>query len=198
MVAEGRASAGLVKAACQKLDQYLAVCQLGITICSLGIGAFVEPAIAVLIEPLLEPLGVPEALLHPIALAVALFIASFLHVVFGELAPKTFAIQKAEGTSLFVAPFMRFFYYLLSPLTTLFNGTANVITGALGVAPASESDETHSEEEIRQLIAQSTSRGSWRRTRSTGSRASSAWRRRWRARSWSPGPTSSRSPRSWA
>jgi len=129
------------------------------TICSLGIGALAEPAIAVLIEPILEPLGVSEGLLHPIALAVALFIASFLHVVFGELAPKTFAIQKAEGTALFVAPFMRFFYYLLLPLTVLFNGTANAITGALGVAPASDSDETHSEVEIRQLIAQSTQQG---------------------------------------
>jgi CBS domain containing-hemolysin-like protein len=159
LVSEGRGGAGLVKEAQGKLDQYLAVCQLGITICSLGIGALAEPAIAVLIEPILEPLGVSEGLLHPISLAVALFIASFLHVVFGELAPKTFAIQKAESTALFVAPFMRFFYYLLLPLTVLFNGTANAITGALGVAPASDSDETHSEVEIRQLIAQSTQKG---------------------------------------
>ena len=159
LVRDRRPSAGLVKIACQKLDQYLAVCQLGITICSLGIGALAEPAIADLIEPGLGNLGIPETLLHPIALTIALSIASFLHVVFGELAPKTFAIQRAERTSLFVAPFMRFFYYLLYPLTTFFNGTANAITGALGVAPASESDETHSEEEIRQLIAQSTRSG---------------------------------------
>ena len=159
MVQDGGAGAGLVRIARQKLDQYLAVCQLGITICSLGIGALAEPAIAVLIEPLLERLGLPEALLHPIALAIALFIASFLHVVFGELAPKTFAIQKPEGTSLFVSPFMRFFYYLLLPLTAVFNGTANAITSLLGVRPASESDETHSEEEIRQLVAQSTRSG---------------------------------------
>jgi len=156
---EGRSSAGLVQAARDKLDQYLAVCQLGITICSLGIGALAEPAIANLIDPLLEAVGLPGGLVHPIAIAIALFIASFLHVVFGELAPKTFAIQKAEGTSLFVAPFMRFSYYVLYPLTMLFNGTANAITGALGVPPASESDETHTEEEIRQLIAQSTRHG---------------------------------------
>ncbi|WP_228282274.1 hemolysin family protein [Rubrobacter tropicus] len=159
LVAERKPSAGLVKVAQQKLDQYLAVCQLGITVCSLGIGALAEPAIANLIEPLLETLGIPASLLHPIAIAIALFIASFLHVVFGELAPKTFAIQKAEGTSLFVAPFMRFFYYLLLPFTIVFNGTANAITGALGVAPASEGDDTHSEQEIRQLIAQSTEQG---------------------------------------
>jgi CBS domain containing-hemolysin-like protein len=159
LVEEGRPSASLVKAAQQKLDRYLAVCQLGITVCSLGIGALAEPAIANLIEPLLEVVGLPASLLHPIAIAVALFIASFMHVVFGELAPKTFAIQKAEGTSLFVAPFMRFFYYLLLPFTVVFNGTANAITGALGVPPASEGDDTHSEQEIRRLIAQSTEHG---------------------------------------
>jgi CBS domain containing-hemolysin-like protein len=159
LVEEGRASAGIVKTARSRLDRYLAVCQLGITICSLGIGALAEPAIATLIEPLLEVLGLPGSLLHPIAIALALFVASFLHVVFGELAPKTFAIQKAVGTSLFVAPFMRFFYYMLLPFTVVFNGTANAITGALGVPPASESDETHSEQEIRQLIAQSTEHG---------------------------------------
>ena len=159
LVDEGKPSAGLVRIAQQRLDQYLAVCQLGITVCSLGIGALAEPAIANLIEPLFEPLGLPTSLQHPVAIAIALFIASFLHVVFGELAPKTFAIQKAEGTSLFVAPFMRFFYYLLYPFTIVFNGTANAITGALGVAPASEGDDTHSEQEIRQLIAQGTDRG---------------------------------------
>ncbi len=159
LVQQGHSSATLVQAARQKLDQYLAVCQLGITICSLGIGALAEPAIANLVDPVLEAVGLPHSLTHPIAIAIALFIASFMHVVFGELAPKTFAIQRAEGTSLFVAPFMRFFYYVLYPLTTLFNGTANAITGALGVPPASESDETHSEDEIRQLIAQSTQHG---------------------------------------
>jgi CBS domain containing-hemolysin-like protein len=163
LVEEGKPSAGLVKVAQQKLDRYLAVCQLGITVCSLGIGALAEPAIANLIEPLLGTLGLPASLLHPIAIAIALFIASFLHVVFGELAPKTFAIQKAEGTSLFVAPFMRFFYLLLYPFTIVFNGTANAITGALGVAPASEGDDNHSEQEIRQLIAQGTDRGIFER-----------------------------------
>ena len=159
LVDEGKPSAGLVRVAQQRLDQYLAVCQLGITVCSLGIGALAEPAIANLIDPLLAALGVPASLLHPIAIGIALFIASFLHVVFGELAPKTLAIQKAEGTSLFVAPFMRFFYYLLYPFTKVFNGTANAITGALGVPPASTGDDTHSEQEIRQLIAQSTEHG---------------------------------------
>ncbi|CAN5224551.1 hemolysin family protein [soil metagenome] len=159
MVNEGRTSANLVQTATSRLDQYLAVCQLGITISSLGIGALAEPAIASLIEPLFESAGITGAFVHPVAIAIALFIASFLHVVFGELAPKTLAIQRAESTSLFVAPFMRFFYYLLYPLTALFNGTANSITRAFGIAPAGEGEESHTEEEIRTLISQSTRHG---------------------------------------
>ncbi|WP_235401238.1 hemolysin family protein [Rubrobacter aplysinae] len=159
MVREGRTSSNLVQTATSRLDQYLAVCQLGITISSLGIGALAEPAIAHLIEPIFESVGVPGALVHPAAIAIALLIASFFHVVFGELAPKTLAIQKAEGTSLFVAPFMRFFYYLLYPFTKVFNGTANAVTRAFGVPPAGEGEESHTEEEIRTLISQSTRQG---------------------------------------
>ncbi|SMC07448.1 Hemolysin, contains CBS domains [Rubrobacter radiotolerans DSM 5868] len=159
LITEGKASSGLVKTATDKLDQYLAVCQLGITICSLGIGALAEPAIARLIEPWIVSAGLPENLTHPVAIAIALFIASFFHVVFGELAPKTLAIQRPEGTSLAVSPFMLFFYYLLRPFVIFFNGTANAITSAFGVPPASESSETHSEEEIRMLVRQSATQG---------------------------------------
>jgi CBS domain containing-hemolysin-like protein len=159
LVEEGRASAGLVKEATGRLDAYLAVCQLGITISSLGLGALGEPAVAALIEPLLEPLGIEGGTLHFIAFVVGFSIISFLHVVFGELAPKTIAIQSSEGTSLFVAPFMRFFYYLLLPATVVFNGTANAFSRLLGYPPASESDETHSEDEIRTLVTQSARQG---------------------------------------
>ena len=159
LVQEGRRSAGLVKEATGRLDAYLAVCQLGITISSLGLGALGEPAIAALIEPLLTPLGVEGGALHFIAFVVGFSIISFLHVVFGELAPKTIAIQSSEGTSLFVAPFMKVFSYLLLPATYVFNGTANAFTRLLGYPPASESDETHSEDEIRTLVAQSARQG---------------------------------------
>jgi CBS domain containing-hemolysin-like protein len=159
MVDEGRASARLVQGATRKLDRYLAVCQLGITISSLGLGALGEPAIARLLEPVLAALGFSESLIHAIAFAIGFGIITFLHVVFGELAPKSFAIQKPEGTSLFVAPFMRFFYYLLLPGVVVFNGTANAVVRMLGVPPATEGSETYSEEEIRMLIAQSTRQG---------------------------------------
>ncbi|HZF57669.1 MAG TPA: hemolysin family protein, partial [Rubrobacter sp.] len=84
---------------------------------------------------------------------------TFLHVVFGELAPKSVAIARAEGTSLFVAPFMRFFYLLFYPGVVVFNGVANAVVRLFGVPPASESEEEHSEEELRLIIGRSTDRG---------------------------------------
>ena len=91
------------------------VSQLGITISSLGLGWIGEPAFAHFLQPLLEPLGVPDGTIHVIAFAAAFGTITFLHVVFGELAPKSVAIARAEGTALFVAPFMRFFYYSSGP-----------------------------------------------------------------------------------
>jgi CBS domain containing-hemolysin-like protein len=159
MVREGKASAGIVKEAIQNLDGYLAVCQLGITIASLGLGALGEPAIASLIEPLLGPLGVSEGPLHVVAFVLGFGIITFLHVVFGELAAKSFAIANPEGTSRLVAPFMKFFYYAFRPGVWLFNGTANAFVRMFGVPPASEGEEAHSEEELRLIIGQSTEQG---------------------------------------
>jgi CBS domain containing-hemolysin-like protein len=159
LVQEGRSGAGLVSEATGKLDAYLSVCQLGITISSLGLGWIGEPAFAHLIGPLLAPLGAPEASIHVISFGVAFGTITFLHVVFGELAPKSLAIARAEGTSLFVAPFMKFFYYLFRPGVIVFNGTANAIVSLFGVPPASETEETHSEEEVRLIVSQSARRG---------------------------------------
>jgi CBS domain containing-hemolysin-like protein len=107
----------------------------------------------------LEPLGVPEGSVHVIAFALAFGTITFLHVVLGELAPKSVAIANAEGTSLFVAPFMKFFYYLFLPGIYIFNGTANAVVRLFGVPAASEAEESHSEEELRIIIEQSARRG---------------------------------------
>jgi CBS domain containing-hemolysin-like protein len=158
MVQQGRASAGLIREATSNLDAYLAVCQVGITIASLGLGALGEPAIAELIDPLLGAF-IPESIVHTVAFAIAFGIITFLHVVFGELASKSFAIAKPEGTSQVVAPFMKFFYYLFLPLTVVFNGTANAFVRIFGIPPISEIDERHSEEELRMLVGQSSQQG---------------------------------------
>jgi CBS domain containing-hemolysin-like protein len=159
LVREGRRSSGLLKKATGKLDSYLSVCQLGITISSLGLGWIGEPAFKHLLEPLFIALSVPDGLTDAIAFAVAFATITFLHVVFGELAPKNVAIARAEGTSLFVAPFMRFFYYLFWPGIVVFNGTANAVVRLFGVPPASEAEEEHSEDELRLIIDRSTEQG---------------------------------------
>lgn len=158
MVQEGKASAGLVREATQSLDRHLAVCQVGITLASLGLGALGEPAVATLITPLLGSF-LPEAIIHTVAFAVAFGIITFLHVTYGELASKSFAIAMPEGTSQFVAPFMKFFYYLFRPAIWLFNGTANLSVSIFGIPPASETEERHSEEELHMLVSQSKRQG---------------------------------------
>ncbi|CCQ36270.1 DUF21/CBS domain protein [Natronomonas moolapensis 8.8.11] len=152
LVEEGRAGADVLSSVVGSLDDYLAVTQLGITIASLGLGWVGEPAVAALIEPLLSSV-LPPSLLHLAAFAIGFGFITFLHVVFGELAPKTLAIAEAERISLLVAPPMKLFYYLFYPGLVVFNGTANAFTRLLGVPPASETDETLGEREIRRVLA---------------------------------------------
>ena len=158
MVEEGRAGATLLQEVMRNLDDYLAVSQLGITISSLGLGWIGEPAVAALIEPVLEPL-VPEGTIHLAAFALGFGTITFLHVVFGELAPKTIAIQRAERLSLLIAPPMKAFYYLFVPGIIVFNGTANFFTRLIGIPPASETEETLEEEEILMVLSHSGQEG---------------------------------------
>jgi CBS domain containing-hemolysin-like protein len=158
LVEEGRAGAGTLQDVMGGLDNYLAVTQLGITVASLGLGWVGEPAIAALIEPVLESF-LSSDFIHLIAVALGFSIITFLHVVFGELAPKTIAIAEAERLALFVAPPMKFFYYLFYPGLVVFNGTANAFTSLLGVPPASETEETLEEREIRRVLARSSEAG---------------------------------------
>mgnify|MGYP000740103704 CR=1 FL=1 len=155
---EGRAGAGALQDVMTDLDNYLAVTQLGITLASLGLGWAGEPAIASLLEPVLGSV-LPPALVHLVAIAIGFAIITFLHVVFGELAPKTFAIARTERLSLLLAPPMKLFYLLFYPGIVVFNGAANAFTSALGVPPASESDETLGEREIRRVLARSGEEG---------------------------------------
>ena len=158
LVERGKPGAALVQDAIENLDDYLAVSQLGITLSSLGLGWIGEPAVAALIEPLLGQL-LPAGAVHLVAFALGFGFITFLHVVFGELAPKTFAIQEAARIALLVAPLMKFFYYVFVPGIIVFNGTANYFTRLAGVSPASESEETHTEEEIRMILTRSEETG---------------------------------------
>jgi CBS domain containing-hemolysin-like protein len=154
LVDEGRTGAGSLQDVMDDLDNYLATTQLGITIASLGLGWVGEPAVAALIEPVLASV-LPQGLIHAVAFAIGFSIITFLHVVFGELAPKTIAIAETERLSLFLAPPMKLSYVILYPGIVVFNGAANAFTRSLGVPPASELDETLGEQEIRRVLAQS-------------------------------------------
>ncbi|MUV57670.1 hemolysin family protein [Halogeometricum sp. CBA1124] len=158
LAAEGRTGSETLQEVMTNLDNYLATTQLGITIASLGLGWVGEPAVASLIEPVLAPI-LPEGTLHFVAFAIGFSIITFLHVVFGELAPKTLAIAQTERLSLFLAPPMKLFYYLLYPGIVVFNGAANAFTRSIGVPPASESDETLGERELLRVLTRSGEEG---------------------------------------
>lgn len=153
LIQEGRRTAPVVQEATENLDDYLAVSQLGITISSLGLGWVGEPAVAVLVEPILAPV-LPSTLLHAVTVAIGFGIVTFLHVVYGELAPKTLAIQRAEQIALLVAPPMKLFYYLFLPGIIVFNGVAIRSVRLFGVSPAAEEHGVHTEAEILTILSE--------------------------------------------
>lgn len=156
LVSEGNRRAKYAQKVTSQLDAYLSACQLGITLASLGLGWIGEPAIAELIvEPLLGNFQLDPAVIHTISFAVAFGTITFLHIVIGELGPKSIAIRKTEETSLWAAAPLMFFYKLSYPAIWLLNGSANVLLRRLGIEPASEHELAHTEEEIRQLVNQS-------------------------------------------
>jgi CBS domain containing-hemolysin-like protein len=135
------------------LDAYLSACQLGITLASLGLGWIGEPAFARLMEPPLVWLGVtsPE-LMHIVAFATAFTLISYLHIVLGELAPKSVAIRKPESVSLWTALPLFAFYWAMYPFIYLLNGSANLLLRKMGVQLATEGDDAHSAEELKQVL----------------------------------------------
>lgn len=142
------------------LDAYLSVCQLGITLASLGLGWIGEPAVARLLRPLLELLSITnEAVITSLSMAIGFTIITLLHVVLGELAPKTISIQKAEKTVLILALPMRAIYIVWYPVVVVMNGISNALLRLAGIRPASEAEQSHSAEELRMLIMDSSKGG---------------------------------------
>jgi CBS domain containing-hemolysin-like protein len=133
---DGRTGSRSVRHAVDHIDAYLAACQLGITITSLGIGVVGERAFAHLLEPVFGE--ATRILSIPLAGAVAFAIITLLHVVVGELSPKSLAIARAEPTALAVAAPMRAFYLLTRPIVDLFNWLGNLLLKPFGIPPARE------------------------------------------------------------
>ncbi|NLV20383.1 MAG: HlyC/CorC family transporter [Syntrophomonadaceae bacterium] len=160
LTAEGNKRARRAQECAEHLDAYLSVSQLGITLASLGLGWLGEPAVASLINPLLQGWGINNpALIHSVSFIAAFSLITFLHVVFGELAPKTVAIQRAESLALLLAGPMHFFYFIFYPGVALLNGAANKIVLLFGLEDDPEHSRGHSEEELRMLISASYKEG---------------------------------------
>ena len=148
------------------LDAYLSATQLGITLASLGLGWIGEPIVAKLVLGVLHLFGFAfdPALAHRIALPIAFVFITFLHIVFGELAPKSLAIQHPEPTTLAVAFPLQFFFLALFPAIVALNWVANQVLRVVGIEPASESAHYHSGEELRLLIERGREEGAIRET----------------------------------
>lgn len=161
LVSEGNRLAGIALKVNQKLDAYLSATQLGITLTSLGLGWIGEPAISeLLVAPIMHSIGfTDERLISTISVAVGFCIITFLHIVLGELAPKSLAIQRTEGTALLLSAPLLWFYRIFLPVIWVLNASANRILKLVGIEPASEAEAAHSEEEIRILMTESARSG---------------------------------------
>ena len=157
LVEAGRANAKTLQRAVDNLDSYLAATQLGITISSLALGWIGEPALARLIEPFLSGLlGAFAAVgAHAIAVAIAFIIITALHIVLGELAPKSLALQRSEATALRVVRPLGIFLFLLRPAIVTLNGLGNLVLRLFGLRPGNVEESLHSPEELKLLIAAS-------------------------------------------
>ena len=160
LAAKGSARARMGLRLSRHLDAYLSATQLGITLASLALGWIGEPAFARLIEPLFERWGhFSETVAHSISFTIAFVIISVLHIVFGELAPKSIAIREPVGTTLWISHILYFFYLIMFPAIWLLNGMSNMVLRAVGIQPAGEGEVAHSEEELRLILAHSEKAG---------------------------------------
>jgi CBS domain containing-hemolysin-like protein len=161
---EPRAQAGSSMArttlwAMENVSLVMAGAQLGITICSLGLGAVGEPAVAHLLEPVFHAAHLPDAMLHPVAFTVALAIVVYLHVVLGEMVPKNIALAGPERAALTLGPPMVAVVTMLRPLVVVLNAIANATLRLLRVEPKEEVSSAYTREEVAALVEESRGEG---------------------------------------
>ncbi|KAK46514.1 hemolysin family protein [Caballeronia sp. LZ029] len=136
-----------------QLDAYLSACQLGITLASLGLGWIGEPAFATLLHPLFSLLGVEsEKLIETVSLFFAFTVISFLHIVVGELAPKSWAIRRAEQVGLWLATPLYGFYWLMYPFIWVLNTSANFVLRLFGISADHGHDAHYSTDELKLIL----------------------------------------------
>ncbi len=154
LIVEGNKKAITAKKVASNLDYYLSACQLGITVTALGLGTFTKPYVKQLLYPIFEWLNTPESVVTALSYGIALAIVSYFHVVIGEMAPKTLAIQFSEKVTLMLAPPLYWFGKIMYPFIQALNGTSRILLQIFGVKSASE-DQAYSEEELKIIMAQS-------------------------------------------
>ncbi|BCB87766.1 hemolysin family protein [Phytohabitans suffuscus] len=157
--ADGSRAARAALDGARELSVMLAGAQLGITLCTLGLGALAEPAIEHVLGPVLHAVGLPDTASHVIGFIVALLLVGFLHLVVGEMAPKSWAITNPERSALLLALPFRAFARLTRPALILFNGLANAMLRLVKVEPQDQLAQVHGPEELRILLEQSREHG---------------------------------------
>ncbi|MCG7384187.1 MULTISPECIES: hemolysin family protein [Paenibacillus] len=154
LVAEGNKKAVLAKKVVSDLDYYLSACQLGITVTALGLGALGKPTVERLLYPVFDYLSISPAISSVASYAIAFILVTFLHVVVGEMAPKTMAIQFSEKLTLMLSPSLYWFGKIMYPFIWALNGASRVLLRMFGVKPAGH-DQAYSEDEIKIIMNQS-------------------------------------------
>lgn len=155
LVMEGNGPAKSVRKVLDNLDGYLSACQLGITITALGLGMVGKPTVEIMLHPIIESFALDETTVTIISVSIAFALITFLHVVIGELAPKSLAIQKSEALSLLLARPLIGFYILMYPAIWALNGSARYLIRLFGIKPVSEHEAAHSEDELRIILSES-------------------------------------------
>ncbi|HEU4963099.1 MAG TPA: hemolysin family protein [Bacilli bacterium] len=155
LVMEGNKRAKFAQTITEKLDAYLSATQLGITLASLGLGWVGERALSKVFLIIFDGMNLSSTTIHTMAAIISFSVITFLHIVLGELAPKSLAIQRAEGTVLWTSGPLVIFYKVMYPFIWLLNGAANQFLRLIGIRPASEAELAHNEEELRMLVTQS-------------------------------------------
>ncbi len=161
LVAKGNSAAKWAAKALEHPDQVIAATQLGITLASLGLGWIGEPALSHLLQPLIEwlPVNLQSGASHSIAVGLSFSIITFLHVVVGELMPKSIALQNPEKTSLWVARPTLWTEWIFKPFIWALNGTGNALLKMVGVNPADGHELVHSVEELKMIVTASAEEG---------------------------------------
>jgi len=157
--AEGSRAARAAVAGTRELSLMLAGAQLGITLCTLGLGALAEPAVAALLDVPLHALGLPLGASHAIAFGISLALVVFLHMVVGEMAPKSWAISHPERSALLLALPFRGFAHLVRWILGALNGVTNALLRAAKVTPQDELAQAHRPDDLRMLVRQSGEHG---------------------------------------